>query len=269
MNWKALIVCALLLVPVFTARANPMTYKELAMLLRNGEEQRSIIEETGRRKLLAPLTPREEADLRSLGARPALMRALAEPSMLAAPETVAAYEAGLAEQQRVARQQQKDAELRAQQAASAPSPTPSASPAANESGPKPLDLKFVAVDGTPVDIANLRGKVVLIDFWASWCGPAMMDIPSVTAAYEKYHSQGLVIVGISLDMDKQAMLKVTQSAGMPWPEYFDGKGWKNEISLACNIHTLPVIWLVNKQGVLITKDARGHLEADIEKLLGE
>src|SRR6204780_1062417 len=71
---------------------------------------------------------------------------------------------------------------------------------------KPLDLKYTAVDGTKVDLATMRGKVVLVDFWATWCPPCRGEVPNVVAAYKKYHDKGFNIVGISLDQDKSALL---------------------------------------------------------------
>jgi thiol-disulfide isomerase/thioredoxin len=134
---------------------------------------------------------------------------------------------------------------------------------------KPLDLKFKAVDGSEVDIAKLKGKVVLVDFWATWCGPCMMEVPHVVEAYKKLHDKGFEIIGISLDQNKEAMLEVTKAKGMVWPQYFDGKGWKNEISSKFGIESIPAMWLVNKKGILVNTDAREDLEASIEKLLAE
>src|SRR5882762_4870715 len=71
---------------------------------------------------------------------------------------------------------------------------------------KPLDLAVTAVDGSKIDLSKLRGKVVLIDFWATWCPPCREEVPNVVAAYQKYHGQGFEIVGVSLDQDKDAML---------------------------------------------------------------
>jgi thiol-disulfide isomerase/thioredoxin len=132
---------------------------------------------------------------------------------------------------------------------------------------KPLDLKFEAVDGTPVDLAQLRGKVVLIHFWATWCGPSVEEVPTVVAAYQKYHSQGFEIVGVSLDNDKDALLAALKDHGMVWPQYFDGKGWQNEISHQYNILLIPALWLVDKNGMLVTTHGRADLDGKVARLL--
>jgi thiol-disulfide isomerase/thioredoxin len=132
---------------------------------------------------------------------------------------------------------------------------------------KPLDLKYTAVDGTTVDLSQMRGKVVLIDFWATWCGPCVGEVPNVVAAYQKYHGKGFEIVGVSLDQDKDAMLAFTKDHGMTWPQYFDGKVWKNDISTSYDINSIPSMWLVGKDGKLITEDAREDLAGQVEKAL--
>ncbi len=134
---------------------------------------------------------------------------------------------------------------------------------------QPLDLRYTAVDGTEIDLSQMRGKVVLVDFWATWCGPCMGEVPNVVAAYQKYHDRGFEVVGISLDQDRDKMLRVTQEKGMTWPQYFDGKGWQNAISTSFGINSIPTMWLVNKEGVIATTQARDNLDADIEKLLEE
>jgi len=134
----------------------------------------------------------------------------------------------------------------------------------------PLDLKFVAVDGTQVDLAKLRGKVVLLDFWATWCGPCRMELPNVIATYKGLHSQGFEIVGISLDQNKEQMVKFTAAAGMTWPQYFDGKMWSNEISTRYGISAIPAAWLVDKKGFVRSTEARGaELEQEVKTLLAE
>jgi len=133
----------------------------------------------------------------------------------------------------------------------------------------PLKLKFTAADGSPVDLSALRGHVVLVDFWATWCPPCMQEAPNVVAAYQKYHAQGFDVIGISLDEDKQRMLSVARSQGMTWPQYFDGQGWDNKLAASFGIRSIPTMWLVNKKGVLVSTDARGNLDSEVPALLAE
>jgi thiol-disulfide isomerase/thioredoxin len=135
---------------------------------------------------------------------------------------------------------------------------------------KPLELKFTAADGREVDVAKLRGKVLLLDFWASWCGPCMAEAPHVVATYGKLHERGFEILGINLDQDKAAMESALQKAGMTWPQHFDGHGWQNEIAQRFGIRSIPATWLFDKQGKLREIGLRGEeLEARIENLLRE
>jgi thiol-disulfide isomerase/thioredoxin len=134
---------------------------------------------------------------------------------------------------------------------------------------KPIDLKFTAVDGTEVDLAKMRGKVVLIDFWAVWCGPCVAELPNVIKAYERLHPKGFEIVGISLDQDKAKLEAFTKDKGMTWVQYFDGKGWQNEISSRFGIRSIPAMWLIDKKGMLVSTNVRGKLEAEVEKRLAE
>ena len=135
---------------------------------------------------------------------------------------------------------------------------------------KPLDLQFTAADGAEVDLAKLRGKVVLVDFWASWCGPCIVEMPNVVAAYKKLHEKGFEIVGISLDQDKGKMEAAMKKHGMTWAQYFDGKGWQNKISSGFGIESIPAVWLLDKKGMLRETELRGAaLAANVEKLLAE
>jgi thiol-disulfide isomerase/thioredoxin len=132
---------------------------------------------------------------------------------------------------------------------------------------KPLDLKFTAVDGREVDVSKMRGKVVLIDFWATWCGPCVAELPNVLKAYKELHPKGFEIVGISLDSDKEKLESFVKEKGMDWPQFFDGKGWKNEISSNYGINSIPAMWLVDQKGMVIDTAARANLEEKVAKLL--
>jgi thiol-disulfide isomerase/thioredoxin len=135
---------------------------------------------------------------------------------------------------------------------------------------EPLALKFKAIDGTEVDLAKLRGKVVLLDFWAVWCGPCRIEIPNVVATYKDLHKSGFEIVGISLDQDKEKLVSFTKQAGMTWPQYFDGKMWSNEISSRFRINAIPAMWLLDKKGFVRSTEARGsELAEQVKKLLAE
>ena len=134
---------------------------------------------------------------------------------------------------------------------------------------KPVDISFKALDGRAVDIAKLKGKVVLIDFWATWCGPCVAELPNVKTTYDKYHEKGFEIVGISLDQSKDKLIKFVGKEKMPWPQHFDGQGWKNEFAVKYGIQGIPAMWLIDKKGNLVDMKARGGLDGKVEKLLTE
>jgi thiol-disulfide isomerase/thioredoxin len=134
---------------------------------------------------------------------------------------------------------------------------------------KPLNIKFKAVDGREVDLAGLKGKVVLIDFWATWCAPCMAELPNVKATFDKLHEKGFEIVGISLDQSVDKLKQVLAREQMSWPQYFEEDGEGNKFAEEFGIHGIPTMWLVDKQGMLRDLNGREKLQEKIEKLLSE
>jgi peroxiredoxin len=120
----------------------------------------------------------------------------------------------------------------------------------------------------PLSVGNYKGKVVLVDFWATWCGPCVGELPNVLKTYEKYHSKGFEIVGISLDSDKTKLTSFMETKKMTWQQYFDGKGWGNKLAGKYGVGSIPATFLLDREGKIIAKNLRGEaLEAEVGKIL--
>ncbi len=113
--------------------------------------------------------------------------------------------------------------------------------------------------GKPLALQDYRGKVVLVDFWAMWCGPCIAELPTVVKAYKDYHARGFEIVGISLDRagDGPRFAKFTQDQEMPWRQFFDGKYWQNELAAKYGVNSIPATYLLDRDGKIIGKNLRG------------
>jgi thiol-disulfide isomerase/thioredoxin len=134
---------------------------------------------------------------------------------------------------------------------------------------KPLEIAFTALDGRKVDLAALRGKVVLVDFWATWCPPCRAETPALVGLYRRLHERGFEIVGISLDDNKTKLAGYLKENGMEWPQHFDRGGWENKFAVRFGIHSIPAMWLVNKEGMLVDADGRDDLAEKVERLLNQ
>jgi thiol-disulfide isomerase/thioredoxin len=134
---------------------------------------------------------------------------------------------------------------------------------------KPLDIRFTALDGREVDLSKLKGKVVLVEFWSTTCGPCIAEMPTVKAVYQKLHDRGFEVVAISLDDKETALRGFIKDKELPWPQHFDGKGWENRFAVRYGIFSIPTTWVVDKRGNLRDINARFDLERRITSLLHE
>jgi peroxiredoxin len=126
------------------------------------------------------------------------------------------------------------------------------------------------VAGKPVSIAKYKGKVVLIDFWATWCGPCVHELPNVQKTYEKHHKDGFEIIGISLDKEEGKLTKFIEEKNMPWQQFFDGEGWKNKLAVQYGVRSIPATYLLDGEGKIIGQNLRGEaLEAAVTKALAK
>jgi thiol-disulfide isomerase/thioredoxin len=114
------------------------------------------------------------------------------------------------------------------------------------------------VNDVPVSLSSLKGKYVLVDFWASWCGPCRMEYPFLHKAYDKYKGKNFEILGVSLDSKKDTWIKSIADNNFKWLLVCDMKGFKNDAALSYGVHAIPQSFLLNPEGIIIAKNLRGN-----------
>lgn len=120
------------------------------------------------------------------------------------------------------------------------------------------------VNGKPFTLSSLKGKYVLVDFWASWCGPCRAENPNVVKAFNKYKSKNFTVLGVSLDQDKAKWLEAIKKDGLAWSHVSDLKYWNNAVATQFGIQSIPASFLIDPTGKIVARDLRG---ADLDKFL--
>ena len=144
----------------------------------------------------------------------------------------------------------------------------SAACAKDPTGTPAPDFRAGDIAGNEISLSDYRGKVVLLDFWATWCAPCVEELPNVRRVYEKYGKNGFEVIGISLDVDQIDLEAFLLRERIDWPQIFDGKGWENEISRLYGVQSIPSTFLLDRNGFIRHVGLRGSdLELSVAALL--
>ena len=135
---------------------------------------------------------------------------------------------------------------------------------------KPFEATLTRLDGKKLNLpGDLKGKVFVVDFWATWCGPCVVELPNMKRLYAKYKPKGVEFVGISLDKagDKGKLQQFVQTQGLSWIHTYSGKWWYDPTALKYGIEGIPAMWVVGRDGKVFSDNARGRLGRMIDKAL--
>jgi thiol-disulfide isomerase/thioredoxin len=134
---------------------------------------------------------------------------------------------------------------------------------------RPLSIEFKAMNGRAVNLTTLSNKVVLVDFWATWCPGCVALSPEIKKLYDQLHTNGFDVVGINFDDDTNQAQRFIQEHDLAWPQYFGGRGPDNKFGREYSINAIPVAWLVDRKGIVRDIHGTTDLEAKVAKLMAE
>jgi thiol-disulfide isomerase/thioredoxin len=129
-----------------------------------------------------------------------------------------------------------------------------------------LEIALPSLDGDTIRLSDQQGKVILVDFWASWCGPCRISNRYLVKLYDKYREKGFEIFGVSLDQNIKAWERAVKKDKIKWLQVIDRGGWQSKTAMHWNIYQLPTSYLIDKDGRLIARDPEVQ---DLEKILKE
>ncbi len=136
-------------------------------------------------------------------------------------------------------------------------------------GKQAPEIELPNPDGKLVTLSSLRGKVVLVDFWAQWCKPCRMENPNIVAAYQEYKDRGFEVFGVSLDRNREQWLRGIEEDGLDWTQVSDLKYWQSEAAQTYGVNAIPASFLLDREGKIIARNLRGPaLHAKLKEVLG-
>jgi peroxiredoxin len=136
-------------------------------------------------------------------------------------------------------------------------------------GNRALEFSAMDLEGTQINLSEYRGKVVLLDFWATWCPGCVIQMPHLKSLYDKYHGDGFEIIGISADTDLQVLKEYVRRAGIQWPQILDPARKETRIAELYRAYLLPTTYLIDRDGVIRAVNLSGkELDSAVKALLG-